>query len=180
MATVGDVIQTGVAPSPPLIFTQFLSLDNDGATFDASVDGSVTPQNFDFGSSTDTYLIERMMTKIEDGGIWATNKYGSLTALTTGIDVCVLDPDDVVIMNLIDGLRIQTTPGWQRYCYDGQLVQFPGGDDYFVNRWTFAKHGAPILLKPDYKLRVIINDDLTALSTHLFCVEGTIVGTGGY
>ena len=181
MASVGDVIQGPIASSQNKIVTQLMSLDGDGATFDANVDGSATAQYFEYRAPAgEVVQLTRLLVYVADGGIWSSADYGGVSTLANGITMEVVDGTGVSateVFSLTDGKSIMNTIDWGIYSYDVQHIQFNSGDDHFLCRWTFSKAGANIRLYDDVALRVTINDDLTGLSEHTFTIQGTIEGT---
>lgn len=142
----------------------------DGATIDASVDGSVTPAVYSF-SPTENCEIHRMIVYIEDNGAVTASSYGSVSTLSNGIDVEHTDGNTVV--DMLDGVPIVSNASWAALCYDAQEVSFSGGGNSAVGvRWTFARSGSPIKMESGDTLRVRINDNLTGLVAHRFQIQG--------
>lgn len=142
---------------------------------DMTVNGSVTPVQFEVTSATRDVFINRMIGEIKDGGVWAAEDYGSLTALTNGVKLEVLDASDNVLLDLLDGDTIKYNAEWNAVCYDAQIVTYGSGDTILVFRWTFAKDGQPLHLAPTERLVMTIQDNLTTLSEQEMSVRGFLI-----
>ncbi len=118
------------------------------------------------------YYLERMLVTIKDVGAPDAGSYGNSITLTNGIGVRVRDASDTLVVDLTAQKKVKTNGDWSTLCYDVQVVDFGTGDDYVAVRWTFAKSGLPIILRPGYKLEVTLDDDLTGLVEHSFNVQG--------
>lgn len=132
------------------------------------------------------YRITRMLTLI--GGKASsvkTDSYGSVPALSNGIQVRVQN-DSGTIIDLVDGVNITSNANWGRVCFDSIIYSSTSNTDTYNRvRWTFEKSGYPLRLDGDKneRLEVVLNDDFTdggsanALTKHYFVVQGYIENT---
>lgn len=145
----------------------------------ASVDGSVTPQEFKIIPATygfKSMKLERMLVQIEDNAVFTSAGYGGVGALANGIHI-YHSADNGATETHIDALRpVKSAAHWARLCYDFSIHSFGSGNNFATIRWTFAKTGSPLCLGPGDELVVEINDDLTDLVDHSFIVQGTGAG----
>lgn len=159
--------------------SEFLTLNADGATVEANVNGSVTPQHFIIAPpSGEVWIVNRLIPYIADGGTMDSDEYGNLgAALTNGIQVRIFKNGTTDAGDLIRDMtaikRIKTNGGWGERCYDvSRLPSSGSGADAYVARWTFWNDnaGEPYRLIGELGHRVVvtINDDLTGLTEHTF------------
>lgn len=173
-------VQSSLAAPPSGSFPFFRYLDTVG-------DGSGTKNaNGDYSSELVEFYVEsqeeddaalivsRMIVTIRDQGNFSTAGYGAAAALTNGFTIQVRDSDETVLLDLTDGLVIQTNGDWSRECYDVQPIALGGGDSYMSVRWTFAKSGRAIRLNKGHRLAVRLNDSFTFLTGQFFNVQGYI------
>ena len=120
----------------------------------------------------EVYVINRMLAYVRDDGTWSSEKYGAIAnGLTTGILVQVKD-DSGVLVDLTDGVEIQTNAGWGQVCYDAEVKTVGQGDSFLLVRWTFGKAGKPVTLLEGERLAVVLNDNFSTLVDHTFQVQG--------
>jgi len=155
-----------------LIF-RYLDTDGDGSgTKNAIGDYSVTPTDFYIQDATANIHLNRMLVTVEDSGAFDAEHYGNGVTLTNGIKVSVTDAEDNELIDLTDGLVIHTNADWGRQCYDVDVKTWGTGDEVALVRWTFDRTGHPLIITRNKKLKVTLNDDLTALVGHFFQVQG--------
>lgn len=159
-------------PSPEAAYYRFLDTNGDGTgTQNAVGDYSVTPQEFYFEPDVDA-KIHRMIIHIEDTSGFQAQDYGNITGgLTNGYSLSVRDNGNE-ILDLCDGLLIQTNAEIGRYCYDVDVKTWGAGNEALQARWTFDKAGAPLVINAGYRLSITLNDDLTGLIEHYFMIQG--------
>lgn len=151
---------------------KYLTLDNDGSTYNANVNGSVTPQKFQYSHATKNLLAHRIIIYIRDAGVFQAQKFGFLNELSNGMGFAVTDASDVIQLDLCDGVTITNNAGFARLCYDVTHIDWGAGDEALAVRWTFAKAGQPLLIPATYHLQVTVNDDLTGLIEHTYMLQG--------
>lgn len=164
-----------VAIPPDGLISRYLS-DDGTATGDknARVDGSTVPVPYWIEHAEDLY-VTRMIVYIQDTGNFVASGYGALATLPTGVAIQVTNAADVVQLEITDGRPIQSVANWTSFCYDGRYDAFGSGDNSFAVRWTFRQSGGPLQLPAGWKLRALIQDDLTGLVEHRFHVSGVVV-----
>lgn len=171
----GNVYADPNAPTwSQTVFSRFLDTDGDGTGTKTAV-GDYSGGSLDIfyiaPAAGEVFVIERMMISYEDTTGMQAQEYGNTGgALSVGIVVRISN-DDGVVEDLTDGVTIKDNGEWGRYCYDVQLVSWGSGNEKILARWTFARHGRPIVLNGD-KLEVVLNDDFQGLLDHYFLVQG--------
>lgn len=156
------------------MFSRFLS--STGAT-GGTKDMSTTADEYYIVDTTQTLVIYRMLVFYQDGLGGNVSEYGNLgAALTNGIEIQTMRRDGTTVRNdLTDGVPVKQNGDWARLCYDYTYQDHGSGDSIYTARWTFANSGRPITLEPGQSFRMIINDDLTALTSHYAVVQGYAV-----
>ena len=182
----GQPTGSGYGPVPTPIY-KFLTLDGDGVTKNANGDYSATGLGekcfYIQPPAGQIYRITRMMILVRDvKNGFQPDHYGSIGELTAGIQVKVTGGiNQDVLIDLTDGLPVNTNGNWGKFCFDAEILQSELGtdDSYLRARWTFERSGYPIRLVGDNseRLGVFLNDDLSGLVEHHFHVQGYIEGT---
>ena len=117
--------------------------------------------------------IARMLISIEDTAGAQVQGYGDAGALANGIQVKLYDENDNEVIDLTDGLPIQTNGDWGSLCYDVQRADWGSGNDMVLVRWTFEKSGKPLQLQPGWYIQVELGaDKLDVLIGHYFMIQG--------
>ena len=157
---------------------RYLDTNGDGSGTDEVVsDHAVTPDDYFIecppGSSQD-YVIIRMMVYIQDTGSFDSGGYGNGSALSNGLKLLLINGNESPEYTEEDltPKPITTNGEWAGQCHDVDHQAYGQGDEYISARWTFAKSGRAILLKPGYKLVLRANDNFTGLVKHRFHVQG--------
>lgn len=145
-------------------------------TKEMSIDGSITPQIFRLRADPNlniTIDVTRIIIHILDNSAMDDGKFGGIDALTRGI---VLRRKDGTYQNIFN---VKTNGEIGELAFDKTYDdKAPSGIYGFSARLTFAgqsKMGVAIRLAPDEDLQLIIQDDLTSLSSFRIMVEGHIV-----
>lgn len=152
----------------------FLTLNNDGSTFNMAVNGSITPQSFELYPSDGEYLIERILIHIEDNANISVEKFGALLALTNGIKIQLQDDVGNVITDFTSGNPVKSNGDWGRFCYDTNDLTYGAGNNALNIRWTLSKSGEPTRLTPERRLIATVSDDLTGLVDMTIHAQGVI------
>jgi len=155
---------------------RFLDLNGDGSGVKNAIGNYATATPFFITPDAieQRFIIHRVMTYIEDAETGITlATYGGDTALGTGIQLQVVRRYGQTF-DLYDGSTVKSNADWARICYDVDISTFPAGNNYVHARWTFSRSGAPIVLNYGDKLQFVMNDNLTALITHSFLIQGYI------
>ena len=113
------------------------------------------------------------MVHVVDAGSFDSGNYGNGITLTNGLLFDIVDDEDTVLLDLLDGLPIMVNPDWARHCYDTAVSSYGQGNETLNARWTFAAIGTAIRLTGDegHCLRVTIQDDLTDLEEQRIQVQ---------
>jgi hypothetical protein len=142
-----------------------------GGSRDAAVNGSSTPEVFEWVAPEDQALISRLIVSYVDTGTFDAALYGNGIILTNGIKVEVIEADDTVL-DLLDAEPIKSNGDWQSLSYDFAYNDIGTGDNVATIRWTFSRAGRPLVLHAGDRFRVTIQDDLTGLTSHYFQIQG--------
>lgn len=163
-----------------IITFDHFTLDGDGTTLDANVNGSVTPQSFEFRPNTArgyVYCINSIGFEMTDAKNWSLTEMGNLgAALSTGINIGIYrDSDDVQLGALTSQENIKTNVDFYQYFPDTRYIDYGSGDSeaLLIGRMNLADViGAPRIVKDGFSMRVLISDNLTGLSKLHFYVSG--------
>ena len=163
-----------------------LTLDNDGTTRDMRVDGSVTPQSFEYATATnEVVLLYSFGFELQDAKGFDLDEFGSSGgALASGIQIQMIDVDDNVCCDFTNSERVTTNADWYQYCDRVQLYTYGTGlgDDLLVGRTYIPELlGSPLVLNEGRRFRFVINDNLsTGYSRfHAYVAGHTAVGVNG-
>lgn len=164
-------------PYPTKTLYRFLDTTGDGTGSKAmNIDGSTVPGKFKITvPDGQRYIIHRIFIHYEDTGTFDTDTYGTLVALTNGIEIEVYDSNDTLILDLNDGLPVKKNSDWSRNCYDIDVQDFGSGasKSTISARWTFAKDSLTgMMLEAGDYFQFTINDNLTLLTEHHVAVRG--------
>jgi len=127
-----------------------------------AVDGSVTPQIFTIrGGALVAHDITRLFLTMLSGSSMDDGKFGSLTALTNGVVLRIIDGYQENILNL------KTNNDIKQFCYDLKYSSKAAAGTYGLSsRMSFggqSMHGVTIRVKGTDALQWIVQDDLTGL-----------------
>ena len=152
---------------------RFLDTNGDGTgTKNANGDYSVTPGEFYFQPPRRVH-VHRLIIHIEDTNGFTAQEYGNLgAALGNGYTIVCQDDSQNEICNYNDGVVITTNAEIGRICYDVDIKTWGAGNEALQARFTFDKAGSPVDLKPNYRLSITFNDDLSGLIEHYFMIQG--------
>lgn len=139
-----------------------------------NVNGSVTPQVYDFKPSTlnmaedEDFIMTRMFLTIEDNANFSPSTFGALTQLTNGV---VVKLNDDILFAFLNNSNVAEV------CYDitwGSVFQ--KAEQYMTARITFAKftNGGIKLKETTDSISLTVNDDLTGLVKMNCVIQGYI------
>ena len=156
---------------------QFLDTVGDATgSFEANVDGSVTPVVFKLKpqNARQAILIHRMIVHIQDAATaFNASNYGGVSTLTNGLTGGIYrESDDSVLSEISGGFTVKSNADWGALCFDAVPLDFGSGSEFFQVRWTFTKAGAPLRIIPGTYFGINVNDDLTGLTRHTFMMQG--------
>ncbi|NIM50757.1 MAG: hypothetical protein GTO22_16150, partial [Gemmatimonadales bacterium] len=137
--------------------------------FDMSVDGSGTPQNFDYtvpaGTSYRRFQIARLNIMMLDNTIRWDQFLGVGGELTNGMLFQVLDDTGAVMQDFGTGVSpMKKTADFTALAGVDTVRALAVGDDMFPVRWTILKSGNKMTLYPNWKFRCVVRDDLSSIS----------------
>jgi hypothetical protein len=138
------------------------------------------------GSQTDYYItppsgsvwhISRLIVAVYDTKGLEPEKYTAAGALAQPINIYLSKYNDVGTLEetLLTKEGITQLHQWGHYCHDVTLQDWTNTTNEAVTvRWTFAKAGAPYVLKPGEKLivRFTAGSNCSALLAHHFAFQG--------
>lgn len=150
---------------------QLLTVNGDG-TGNGNANGNYASGAEDFYiecPAGKTFIIHRMMVKVEDSGAFDVESYGNGITLTNGINVL---REKNGVETAITSTPIYSNGDWSGHCFDTRVDTYGSGDNQLSARWSFDKFGGPIFLGVGDKIIVRLNDTFTGLVSHEFIVEG--------
>lgn len=156
-------------------FTRFFTAAGDG-TGSTSFTGNYSATETRFrmqAQEGESIEVHRLLVFVEDSKINADD-YGAIAAgLTNGIALDIRT-GSTIAADLTAGHPVQTSADWGRFCYDVDSKAWGAGNEFLVARWTFERHGEPIVLRGSTFDRLVISckDNLTGLVEHSFSVQG--------
>ncbi len=139
---------------------------SNGDSPEMAIDGS-TPAHFDIkgtGVDDDCHL-HRVCVQIVDGGITPI-KFGGISALGNGLTIKLLDANDVVLFDFLDGLTVKRNSDWGLLSGVDNVAYAAPADDHFPVRWTIggATGGWGLSMAGGKKLRFTVQDNIAALT----------------
>ena len=147
----------------------------DGAEHDLAVDGSTVPVIYEWVNTYSTVAkIARLIVFIRDTGTFDAELYGNGVVLPNGLLVRIVDENDAVVLDLLDGATVQSNAGWQGLCYDFSYNDIGSGDNTATIRWTFAKSSEPLRIYPGWKFQIVVQDNLLGLVHHHAQLQGIV------
>lgn len=149
-----------------------------GASADLNIDGS-TPVNFTYTvPASKTLILARFNFALVDGSM-TYGKFGGLTALTNGLKLEILDTDgSTQLLDFTGGLNIKTNEDFACLAGVDAIAEPAAGDDFMPIRFTVNKAGAPMLVHEGQVIRLVVQDNLSALSHFRCMVQGIFDGQG--
>ncbi len=141
------------------------------STIELAVNGSSTRQTFEIANPFETAEdITRIMFLMLTSGVPTLPKFGDLDALTRGVVMRVVNGERVNYWN------VKSNADLAHMMYDLKFYTVAGqGQNGLAGRFTFAgpeKHGVAVRLNQGDTLEVIIQDDLTSLSSFRIMAQG--------
>lgn len=119
------------------------------------------------------WAISRLIFSLEDAGSIDSGGYGNGVALTNGIEIRVRQRSEGD-RYLLTPFPVLTNAEWAMLCHDLTRHDFGSGNEVLSGRWTFTKHGYPIVLNGTFgdNIEIMLKDDFTNLVHHYFLFEG--------
>jgi hypothetical protein len=145
------------------------AVGNQTGSINMAVDGSVTPVEFKIKVPLGyAFQLEAVTAFLQDGGGFAANGYGGIGNLTNGTQIELRSATGAVLSSITAQLPIRSNADWIAYAYRINTFDFAAGESILSLAFNFTTNGRPLYLGPGMEYVIIINDDLTALSTHYF------------
>jgi hypothetical protein len=141
-------------------------------------DGSVTPGTWKIGPGAGVIWSISSVIIAVVGANMTAGKYGSLSALTNGITLKVLDSGDNVLFDMFGGHQIKQN---HEFYHDAGVVQtyaVGSGDDVISTEIVLLdQYGSNLLLDGDSgeRLEMVISDDLSTLTEQVVSAFGRVV-----
>ena len=157
-----------------------LRVDGDPAgSPDMCVDGSVTPVLFQYIVPAGKRVIIERVLFTGLGPTIKPERFVSIAAVTNGLTIDILDPDDNSLLDFLDGHGITANYKWaQMVGVDVPSMLSPGSAlDMMPLRWTLGKSGWATELLAGEKFSVGVHDDLTAIDYLEMFLQGHIEDT---
>lgn len=139
---------------------------------DMSIDGSSTAVKFVVGGGVVPIDYTRIILTIVDDGSMDDSKFGGINALAKGVVFRIVNSYQKTIFNW------KTNGDIKQFAFDGTYqdgVIGPTGENSFSSRITFNgqdKHGVVLRIGTGDELQIIIQDDLSALSSFKISAMG--------
>lgn len=148
---------------------RYLDTVGDGSGLKNAVqDYSSTPGRFLIKpAENEIYLLHHLIINLEVVATIDNSGFGRFTApLTNGISVRLRDKDDNIIVDLTDGVPMQTTFDIGKYATDAVIHNFGEANDLWVVKWDLTDSGQPLIVdgRPEYghSLNVELADDFSS------------------
>ena len=119
-----------------------------------------------------TVHISRINFIILDASILLTDFGGIANGLPSGVLINVLDDDNTIILDFLDGESIQQNVDFGLLA--GVDTQISTGTDGLFVRWSLFKTGANLKLTAGQSIRISIRDDLSSLEKFNAMIQGTV------
>lgn len=144
----------------------------DGAEVDLSV--VTTTANYDYTlGPTEYFEIERVLFRGGDDSKGLPNSFFGISALSNGLLLQILDDSPAIV----EHFTTDDVPIKEHFDLSN-LAGVDVGTDSISNlsgigsRWTISKSGKRVLMKPGWTLRVVVQDDISALRLLRVSVQG--------
>jgi hypothetical protein len=174
--TILVIAGTTISLDTPLDFAYQIGDNFQAGTKELNVDGSVTPVIFSLRTDPGINItadITRIILHMTYPSSGDDANFGDLAALTKGV---VLRRVDGITQNMFN---VKTNGEIGELAYDKSYdTKAPAGSYGLTARLTFAgqsKLGVAIRLAPDEDMQIIIQDNLTGLTSFRIMIEGHIV-----
>ena len=154
------------------IFSYF----RNGESADMNVDGSSTAVSFRHSCAQvadnvgKKQAIERINFSLQDASI-RLNRFGGIAALTNGLIIQAVD-EFGSITDFTDDVPITTLGEFSNLAGIDSVAIAASGDDNWACRWTISKSGSPLYLKEGEYIEILVQDDLSDLTSFRAMAQG--------
>lgn len=187
-----EALLVHVVPHPPLVaenrsfpFFGSFTVNGDGVTENLNVDGSVNPVEAFLGSVPDGDIyIQTANVLIADSGVVSLNRFGGASELTNGVNLFFdLQNDRTTVMqpfkSNFDFIRAGTLTegtGGKNDAYQLANADASNNDGYnpVLDLTRVSQQGVRLRRDEGDRIGIIINDDLTGVSTFEIRVTGFV------
>lgn len=154
-------------------------LKNDGGALSMNVNGSVTAVDFYYRCPDNVQaVLARVNISIFDAGPTGA-EFGGIPALTKGIQFLIKDDSGKVLFDFLDGDGVKQNRGFGLLAGPDWALATGAGVDAVTVRWTFARAGRQVLLKPGQGFVCTVRDDLTAVNDMGMMLQGYFLDLNG-
>lgn len=140
------------------------------------VDGSVTPVYFQYIVPAGKRAIVERILVTALGPVIRPDTFVDIPAITNGLTIDILDADDNVLLDFLDGEPLRTNFHWAMLCGNDMPMLGVSGNalDMMPVRWTLGKSGWSTEMYAGEKFSVGIHDDLTTVNYFEMFIQGHV------
>ncbi len=148
--------------------------------YDLAVDGSVTPQNFDYripaGTKYKKFQLVRVCMLFADASMRYDRFLGFAALLPNGMLFQVVDIDGTTIIQHFgtDIVPLISTASFSNLAGVDAVFAGEAGPNILPIRWTIEKSGNKMTLYPNQIFRCVVQDDLTPATGIQIMVQGIL------
>lgn len=178
------------ATSTELTFKFFATSSGGTDMTDTTTAASSTPIKFSYPSTAGlptgrTFTIARTNWMIQDGTIKNAGFGGISTGLAVGLKIGVYSSSTVsstVAPDTLDFMDGQTLKKHNQFTYLAGIDVIPSSttpsnDGFVPVRWSLDKAGAPLTMAPGQQFRIVVQDNLAALTEFQAMIQGVLRST---
>lgn len=157
----------------------YFHLTTIAGAIDMNVDGSVAAVNYDYvvpaGTQYKTFLFSRINFEIVDTAMQWDRFGGIIGGLTNGLLLQVLDNVNVIRQDYDTTRRpIMTNADFSPLAGIDNPLTAAAGPDAMPIRFSIFKAGRRMTLFPNWRIRVIVQDDLSAITIFRSMIQGIL------
>jgi hypothetical protein len=155
---------------------RYLDTNGDGTGTKIATGNYASPTDFFIKPpANQIFLIDNVVTMIEDDLPISAEKYGGLAALTNGITIAKKDSGGIVT-DMSDGKPIKSNADWGVNC-SLEISTFGAGNNFVKSGWDFTKLGYTQILdgRLGHFLAYTLNDDFSGLVNQCFKAGGRVI-----
>lgn len=152
----------------------FIFLRDSFGSEDMNVDGSIVPVNFDFVVPANTWIDLYGLNFVIENAMITPQSFGGLPPLPNGIAIQLLAADlDAVLQDVtVEGVLNSISDFGFLNGMSISILRASPPADVFIGSWNLEDTGAAFRLLSGQKVRVVVQDDLTGLSSFSVMVQG--------
>ena len=139
-----------------------------------NVDGSSLPVVFCYEAPASKVVrVESLVIRIRDATI-LPDKFGGVDALTNGVEVEFRTSADAKIKDPLGAVALKRNSDFQFIAHHAEIFPDAANGDTYIIHWDIGQGGTVVKLENEEKLCVIINDNLTGLTSFEMMVHGSL------